>query len=141
MGGQAPPLRWIGGSPALERVALSLLCAAYVQGSLTKLFDWPGAVAEMERFGLSPAPFFAGSVIAFELICSGSVIVGRLRWLSAILLAGFTLAATLVAFRFWELPPGSRTAAANAFFEHLGLVGGFLIVACHDLTTTRTLAT
>jgi acyl dehydratase len=28
--------------------------------------------------------------------------------------------------------------AANAFFEHLGLVGGFLLVAWHDLTQRRT---
>src|SRR5712672_1234617 len=49
-------------------------------------------------------------------------------------LAGFTLMATLIALRFWELPPGQeRFMAANAFFEHLGLVGGFLLVAWHDL--------
>jgi len=35
---------------------------------------------------------------------------------------------------FWELPPGQeRFMAANAFFEHLGLVGGVLLVAWHDL--------
>jgi hypothetical protein len=27
---------------------------------------------------------------------------------------------------------------ANAFFEHLGLVGGFLLVAWHDLRERRT---
>jgi hypothetical protein len=42
--------------------------------------------------------------------------------------------ATLIALRFWELPPGQeRFMAANAFFEHLGLVCGFLLVAWHDL--------
>jgi uncharacterized membrane protein YphA (DoxX/SURF4 family) len=42
--------------------------------------------------------------------------------------------ATLIALRFWELPQGQeRFMAANAFFEHLGLVGGFLLVAWHDL--------
>jgi uncharacterized membrane protein YphA (DoxX/SURF4 family) len=42
--------------------------------------------------------------------------------------------ATLIALRFWELAPGQeRFMAANAFFEHLGLVGGFLLVAWHDL--------
>ena len=42
--------------------------------------------------------------------------------------------ATLVALRFWELAAGhERLMAANAFFEHLGLVGGFLLVAWHDL--------
>jgi uncharacterized membrane protein YphA (DoxX/SURF4 family) len=47
--------------------------------------------------------------------------------------------ATLIALRFWELPQGDdRFMAANAFFEHLGLVGGFLLVAWYDLKRTAT---
>jgi uncharacterized membrane protein YphA (DoxX/SURF4 family) len=49
-------------------------------------------------------------------------------------LAGFTLLATFLANRFWELAPASRAMAENQFFEHLGLVGGFLLVAWHDLS-------
>lgn len=39
-------------------------------------------------------------------------------------LAGFTVLAALLA---------ERLRAANAFFEHRGLVGGMLLVAWHDL--------
>ena len=50
--------------------------------------------------------------------------------LCALALAGFTLMATFVALRFWEMPLGhERFMAANSFFEHLGLVGGFVLVA------------
>ncbi|MDV4166430.1 DoxX family protein, partial [Rhizobium leguminosarum] len=60
---------------------------------------------------------------------------GILRWAGALALAGFTLFATLIALRFWELPPGmERMMATNAFFEHLGLAGAFIIVATIDLT-------
>jgi hypothetical protein len=31
------------------------------------------------------------------------------------------------------MAPPERFMAANSFFEHLGLVGGFLLVAWHDL--------
>ena len=66
------------------------------------------------------------------------ILTGFYRWLGAIALAGFTLMATLIALRFWELPAGhERFMAANAFFEHLGLVGGFLLVAWHDLSTAH----
>jgi uncharacterized membrane protein YphA (DoxX/SURF4 family) len=62
------------------------------------------------------------------------ILTGFYRWLAALALGGFTLMATLIALRFWELPPGQeRFMAANAFFEHLGLVGGFVLVAWHDL--------
>ena len=62
------------------------------------------------------------------------ILTGFYRWLAALALGGFTLTATLIALRFWELPSGQdRFMAANAFFEHLGLVGGFLLVAWQDL--------
>jgi uncharacterized membrane protein YphA (DoxX/SURF4 family) len=41
--------------------------------------------------------------------------------------------ATFIANRFWELPMPERFMSENTFFEHLGLVGGFLLVAWHDL--------
>jgi uncharacterized membrane protein YphA (DoxX/SURF4 family) len=47
--------------------------------------------------------------------------------------------ATGLALRFWELPIGQeRFMAANAFFEHLGLIGGFLLVAWLDLHEKET---
>ncbi|MEK1932389.1 MAG: DoxX family protein [Pararhizobium sp.] len=121
-------------SPALRFVALLGLCAAYIQGPLTKLFDFHGAIAEMEHFGLHPAAFFAVAVIAFELTASAMILSGFLRWLGAVALAVFTLLATFIALRFWELPSGmERMMATNAFFEHLGLVGAFVIVAAIDI--------
>jgi uncharacterized membrane protein YphA (DoxX/SURF4 family) len=122
------------GSAAMRFVAYLGLCAAYLQGGLVKLTDFPGAIGEMQHFGLSPAPLFAVLVIALELGASVLILVGRLRWLGALALGGFTLLATLLALRFWELPAGQqRFVAANSFFEHLGLVGGFLLVAWLDL--------
>jgi uncharacterized membrane protein YphA (DoxX/SURF4 family) len=131
---------WRGllGSRLTLGLALLGLCAAYLQGGLNKLLDWPGAVAEAAHFGLPAPPFAAAGTIATELIGSALVLSGRLRWLGALWLAVFTLAATFVANRFWELPPGrERFMTANAFFEHLGLVGGFLLVAWLDAREGR----
>ena len=122
-------------APATRFIALVALCAAYIQGPLTKLFDFQGAIAEMEHFGLLPAAFFAVAVIAFELAASAMVVLGILRWAGALALAAFTLLATLIALRYWELPSGmDRMMATNAFFEHLGLAGAFVTVAAMDLT-------
>ena len=122
------------GNNAVRFIAYLGLCAAYLQGGLVKLTDWPGAIVEMTHFGLTPAPLFAALVIVLELGASALILSGRLRWLGALGLAGFTLLATGFALRFWELPAGQeRFMAANAFFEHLGLVGGFLLVAWLDL--------
>ncbi|MGK9286387.1 DoxX family protein [Sinorhizobium meliloti] len=122
-------------SPVVRTVSLLALCAAYIQGPLTKIFDFNGALAEMDHFGLYPAAFFAVAVIVFELTASAMVISGFLRWAGALALSGFTLLATFIALRFWEIAPGmDRTMATNAFFEHLGLAGAFVFVAAFDLT-------
>ncbi|WP_348753095.1 DoxX family protein [uncultured Aquincola sp.] len=118
---------------ALRWLALLLLCAAYLQGGLQKAWDFPGAIAEMNHFGLAPAGPMALAVIVLELGASALILSGRLRWLGALALAAFTLAATFVALRFWTLSGQERFMATNAFFEHLGLAGGFLLVAWHDL--------
>jgi len=126
-------MRWTT-APALRGVALLLLCAAYLQGGLNKAMDFSAALAEMNHFGMSPAGPLAVAVIVLELGASALILTGFGRWLGALALAAFTLMATLVALRFWEMPVGpERFMAANSFFEHLGLVGGFLLVAWHDL--------
>src|SRR5215831_1957295 len=109
----APWVRWL---------ALLLLCAAYLQGGFNKATDFAGAIAEMKHFGLAPAAPLAVLTIVVELAASAMILAGFYRWLGALVLAGFTLFATLVANRFWELLPPERFMVANSFFEHLGLI-------------------
>ena len=123
-------------APGVHSAALIALCAAYIQGPVVKIFDFAAAIGEMEHFGLFPAPVFAAGVIVFELAASALVISGRLRWAAALALAAFTLMATFIALRFWELPAGQdRSMAMNAFFEHLGLAGAFVLVAAADIAS------
>jgi uncharacterized membrane protein YphA (DoxX/SURF4 family) len=117
--------------------ALIAMCSAYLQGPITKILDFQGAIGEMLHFGLLPAPTFAVFVIVFELSMSVLVIFGIYRWVGAIALAIFTLMASFLALRFWQLPPGmERAMVMNAFFEHLGLTGAFIAVAVRDFTLT-----
>ena len=125
--------RTIGSSSPVYFIALLLLCAAYLQGGINKLLDFNGAIAEARHFGLEPAALVAIATIVTELLGSALILTGVLRWLGALWLAGFTLIATFIANRFWEVPMPQRFAMENSFFEHLGLAGGFLLVAWHDL--------
>ncbi|MBE9606976.1 DoxX family protein [Acetobacteraceae bacterium H6797] len=127
--------RW---SPVLAWIGLLGLCAAYIQGGLNKLLDYPGAIAEATHFGLPFPPLTAAVTILLELGASLLILTGRLRWLGALALAVFTLMATFIANRYWALPPGQdRFMMANSFYEHLGLVGAFLYVAVKDFGHDR----
>jgi uncharacterized membrane protein YphA (DoxX/SURF4 family) len=124
-------------TPAVRWIALLGLCAPYLQGGVVKLTDITGAVAEMNRFGVSPAMPFAVAVIALELVGSVAILTGYGRWLGALAIGAFTVAASFMANRYWELGSPERFATENSFYEHLGLAGGFLLVAWHDLRDRR----
>jgi uncharacterized membrane protein YphA (DoxX/SURF4 family) len=105
------------------------LVSAYVIGGLTKLLDFPGAIAEQEHFGLHPGWVWATLAIVIELGGSGLVILGRLVWLGAGALGVLTAIAMLIANDFWTMEGLARFGAMNSFFEHLGLIAGFVLAA------------
>lgn len=133
-----PPRLWeIPTSPALRWIALLGLCAAYVQGGLDKAMDFSAAEAALIRFGMTPAGPFAVLTIAVELGGSFLVLSGLYRWLGALGLAGLTLFASTLANQFWAAPGPARISMEKGFFEHVGLAGGFLLVAWHDWAAAR----
>lgn len=111
-------------------LARLLLVGAYLLGGVVKLTDLPSAIAEQAHFGMTPPAFWAGMTIAVELIGPLLILSGRLIWLGVGMLGVFTLLAAIMANAFWTMPAGAeRFAATNAFFEHIGLIGGFVLAA------------
>lgn len=127
------PIRRVIGAPLLYWLALLGLCGPYLQGGLTKALDFDTALAETQHFSLAPAAPIAVATIGLELGASLLILTGIWRWLAALALAGFTVMATFLANRFWAMEAADRMAVMNAFFEHLGLAGGFLLVAWQDV--------
>lgn len=117
--------------PGVELTARVAIVSAFVASGLSKLIDFPGAVAEVRVLtGLEPAAPVAALVIAVQLAGSTLVILGgRLTWLGAGLLGGFTIVATLLALAFWTKTGADRVNDLTTFFEHAGLVGGFALVS------------
>ena len=115
--------------PWLLPVARVALTSAFLIGGIQKLIDFPGAVAEQAHFGLQPAWLWAAAAIIVELGGSALVIFGRWVWLGAGGLGVLTAVAMLTANNFWTMTGHDRFAALNAFFEHLGLIAGFVLVA------------
>ena len=119
----AQPWLW----PAI-RVAL---VSAFVIGGFTKLLDFAGAIAEQEHFGLRPGWLWAALAIGVEIGGSALVIAGRWVWFGAGGLGVLTAVAMLAANNFWALSGNDRFMALNAFFEHLGLIAGLVLVSVY----------
>jgi uncharacterized membrane protein YphA (DoxX/SURF4 family) len=124
--------RWVDaildwrGTWLLARIGLT---GAYVLGGLTKLFNFPAAIAEQEHFGLNPGWLWASLAILVELIGPILVISGRLAWLGAGALGVLTLVATLAAKDFWNMQGSAQFTAINGFLENIGLIAGFIMAA------------
>jgi uncharacterized membrane protein YphA (DoxX/SURF4 family) len=113
---------------ALTFIGLLGLCAAYIQGGLNKLLEFPAAMAEAE-LGLPLPAVTTILTILVELLGNPLILTGRMCWLGALALAPFTLAATFIANRSWTLPPGhDRFVSADTSCEHPRLAGAFLLV-------------
>jgi uncharacterized membrane protein YphA (DoxX/SURF4 family) len=122
-------VRMILSWPWLLPISRIALVSAFLIGGIQKLVDFPAAVAEQAHFGLQPAWLWAAAAIIVELGGSALVIVGRWVWLGAGGLGVLTAVAMLTANDFWAKTDHDRFVAANAFFEHLGLVAGLVLIS------------
>jgi len=119
---------------ALRWLLLLALCSAYLQGGIMKALAFDAVLPEFERLGLHPAYPLLVATILLEVGASVLILLGYRRRGAAIALAVFTIAATLVANRFWSIAMPDRVPAMNAFFEHLGLAAAFILLAWTERT-------
>ncbi len=115
-----------GGIAFAARLALA---SPFLASGVTKLLDFAGATAETAGLGLPVPALTAALVILVQLGGSALFLLPRWCWLGAGLLAGFTVAATLVAHPFWTFEGPDRARQTAIFLEHLAIVGGFAAAA------------
>ena len=129
-----------GGQAAVERLLTAQWIAAagriavaapFLVSGIAKVADFQGAIAEVRALtGLEPAGLLAALVVLTQLAGSALVVAGgRLTWIGAAGLAGFTTVATLCAHAFWLKPESERFLHQNIFVEHISIVGGLVLVA------------
>jgi uncharacterized membrane protein YphA (DoxX/SURF4 family) len=123
------PIATILALPWLWPAVRATLVSAFVIGGFAKLLDFAGAIAEQEHFGLRPGWLWAALAIGVEIGGSALVIAGRWVWFGAGGLGVLTAVAMLAANNFWALSGNDRFMALNAFFEHLGLIAGLVLVS------------
>lgn len=112
-----------------ELAARVLLTFMFWSSGLEKLFGFPEAVAEMDRFGLHPAGLFAAATTLTLLGGSALVISGRWAWLGAGWLAIFTVGTIPIAHAWWTMPADRQMAEIHGVREHLSMCAGLFLAA------------
>jgi putative oxidoreductase len=108
------------------RILIALLFAVF---GYMKLANAGATTAAFAQLGL-PIPHLAVALaLSIELGCAALLIVGWKTREAAWLLAAFTLAATLIAHRFWLADAAQAFNETEHFYKNLSIVGGLVALA------------
>lgn len=102
------------------------LAALYIQSGWGKIFRFSGLSDQLAGVGFPLAPLVAILTILVELGCGLAVLIGYRTRLCALVLAAFTLLASVLFHDFWSYGGGERQMQTIQFMKNMGLAGGFL---------------
>ena len=106
-----------------------LLASVFLVSGIHKALRYNDAVTEFERDQVPLIPLTLPGTILLHLIASICIIVGYQTAIFALLLAVFTVVATLKVHAFWRLPEEQRLARSRVANANLCIIGGLLILA------------
>jgi putative oxidoreductase len=106
----------------VARIAMSAL---FIPGGLRKLTDLAAFTAMLKKQGVPLADVLAPIGAGVEFFGGIAVLVGVQLRIATLLMILFTIIATLIAHRFWELEAPARQMQQTQFFKNLAIVGGF----------------
>ena len=106
-----------------------LMASLFLPAGVTKLMGFNGTVAYFGSLGLPMPSIVAIAVIVIEILGGLALIVGYKVKLSAIILALFTLGASLIGHAYWAVPADQAFVAKLLFYKNIAIVGGLLILA------------
>lgn len=116
-------------SDAALLLARITMAALFIPGGLHKLMDLASFTASMQKQGVPFADILAPLGAGVEFFGGIAVLIGFQTTLAALLLMIFTIIATSIAHRFWELEGTARLMQQTNFFKNLAITGGFLALS------------
>jgi putative oxidoreductase len=102
------------------------VAALFLPAGIGKLFGLSGFTAMLAGKGLPYPDLLAGLAVAAEILGPVALILGVAPRLTAVLLIGFTLVATLISHSFWAFPAEAQSAQQTQFFKNFAIIGGLL---------------
>jgi putative oxidoreductase len=130
-----PGVADIGLANLSELVARLCISAVFLWSAITKSLDPVAGREEIVELGLPFPSFTLAATILCQSIGGLMVAIGFWARLGALVLAAFTLCATLVGHRISSVPRAQRAQEMTTGLEHLAIIGGFLMLAIYGAGT------
>lgn len=109
----------------LSRIRFASLFLPDAVRKLTTLYAFAHSLAAR---GVPAAEIVAWVAAIAELIGSLGVLIGLRTRAAALLLIAFTIIATALAHRFWDVQGPQQVSVSLSFFQNCALVGAFILL-------------
>jgi putative oxidoreductase len=103
-----------------------LIVALFLPAGLSKLTGFESTVGYFDSLGIPLATLAVVVTIVIEVVGSIALLLGFQTRLAAIVLAVFTLTATLIGHAYWAAPADQAFVQQLMFFKNIAVVGGLL---------------
>jgi len=113
----------------LSLVGRILLALMFLLAGISKVGGFAGTSGYIASKGLPMPDVLTALTIAVELGGSLALIAGfYTRW-AALILAGFTLVASVIFHNYWDLPAAQQMTQQLMFMKNIAVTGGLLTLA------------
>ena len=108
-----------------------LLALLFLPAGLMKIGGFAGTVGYIASKGLPMPALGAVIAIAVEVLGGLALLAGFGTRVAALVLAVFTVAASVIFHAYWAVPAEAQMVQQLMFFKNLAVVGGLLVLAAH----------
>lgn len=120
-----------GTQDALALVARVLFVVMFLPAGISKLSGFSGTVGYIASVGLPLPALGAAVALAVEILGSLALLAGFGTRIAALVLAAFTLVASVFFHAYWAVPADQAYVTQLLFFKNIAIVGGLLALAAN----------
>jgi putative oxidoreductase len=116
---------------ALALLGRLLFAVLFLPAGIGKLTGFAGTAGYISSVGLPFPSVGAALALVVEIAGGLALIAGYGTRVAALVLAVFTLTASLFFHAYWAAPADQAFVAQLLFFKNVAVVGGLLVLAAH----------
>lgn len=106
-----------------------LIAGLFLPAGFSKLMGFEGTVGYFSSLGLAIPAALAVAVIVIEILGGVTLLLGYKTRITAVILALFTLGASMIGHAYWSVPADQVFIAKLLFYKNIAIIGGLLILA------------
>ncbi len=116
-------------SNALALLGRTLIAIMFILAGVDKITGFSSTAGYIASVGLPFAELLTVLTIAMEVGAGVALLLGFKARFAALVLAGFTVAASVLFHNYWALPADQAYVQQLMFIKNMAIVGGLLMVS------------